>query len=223
MQALANELVEAQIHFNLYGDLVASHAEYADELSESNTFWSLTLDAHLDATILRLCKAYDQCPTSLNLRNLLDTVSENLDLFEEPNFRERLKENPFVDSLAANVPTPDSSQLQRDIASVNANDPLVKKLVIWRNSYFSHRSRDHALNPSPYVRDYPFTISDIAALLRNGVEVVNRYSNLFCATHYSTNIVGRSDFKSILEAVRETRNRREAEIERQFNQLGLNK
>src|SRR5271165_6903785 len=96
IDALGDELVDAKIHFKLYQDLVAAIPEYRDEFSQSWTFWSLTINAHLDAAALRLCKAYDQYgnnkPT-LNLRSLLDTINENLKLFDEPNFRERLKEN----------------------------------------------------------------------------------------------------------------------------------
>jgi hypothetical protein len=36
-----------------------------------------------------------------------------------------------------------------------------------------------------------------------GMTVLNRYSGLFWANHYSTDIIGRDDFRSVLEAVRE--------------------
>jgi hypothetical protein len=74
----------------------------------------MTLSAHMDATLLQLCKAYDlyDGKPTLNLRNFLETIQANLYLFDEPNFRERLKENAFVDSLAA-AP----SEAQPDVTS----------------------------------------------------------------------------------------------------------
>lgn len=221
LDALTNELVEAQIHFSLYQDLVAAYPDYAREFKESNTFWTLTLTAHLDATIVRLCKAYDQYKTALNLRNLLDTIRENLLVFDDPSFRERLKGNRFVDSLAAAPRNPDPTQLQRDIESVSDNDPLVKKLTIWRNNFYSHRSPGHALAPGALVKDYPLTLSDVSSLLRNGMEIMNRYSNLFSATLYSTDIVGRSDYKSLLKAVQEALDAHEAKIEEELRQVGI--
>jgi len=93
LTALLDELVDARTHLTLYKDLVKAHDEYATEFSQSWTFWSLTLSAHIDAVHLRLCKAYDQHekgnPT-LNLRNLLHTIEANLYLFDEANFRARL-------------------------------------------------------------------------------------------------------------------------------------
>jgi|SRR6185437_6679336 len=113
---LVDELIDAQIHFNLYQNLVAAKSDYAIELTQSWTFWSLTISAHMDVTLLRLCKAYDQYGNdnpSLNLRNLLDTITAHMDLFDEPNFRERLKKNRFVDSLAACPRRPDEMQLKQ--------------------------------------------------------------------------------------------------------------
>ncbi len=221
LEALANEMVEAQIHFNLYQDLIAAYPEYAREFSQSNTFWTLTLAAHLDATFVHLCKTYDQYKTALNLRNLLDTIRENLPIFDEPNFRGRLKGNRFVDSLAVIPHKPDMEQLRRDIESVSADDPLVKKLTIWRNNFYSHRKPGNAIDPEDLAKDYPLTFSEIKALLRNGTEVVNRYSNLFSATVYSTGIVGRNDYKSLLNAVRESLDADEAKIEQELKRLGV--
>jgi hypothetical protein len=50
---------------------------------------------------------------------LVSLIKANLHLFDEPNFRERLKDSAFVDSLAADVRRPDSSQLEKDLESVS--------------------------------------------------------------------------------------------------------
>ena len=84
LNALVDELVAAQIHFKLRQDLYAAMPEYSEEFGQSWTFWSLTLEAHMDAVVHRLCRAYDQrggSPPSLNLRNLLDTIEANLHFF----------------------------------------------------------------------------------------------------------------------------------------------
>lgn len=219
LQALVDELIDAQIYFQLYRDISAAKTEYAVEFRESWTFWYLTRSALEDAAVHRLCKAYDQYGSgnpSVNLRNLLDTIEANLHLFDEPNFRDRLKGNPFVDSLAATPRRPDQMQLQQDIRSVSDTDPLVKKLVIWRNNFYSHRSPAHALDPEAFAKQYPLTIPDIEALLANGVAIINRYSDLFIATHHSSNIVGRDDYKWLLKAARETLQAREARIEEEI-------
>jgi len=138
LEALADELIDAHDHFRLHQDLNATIPEYQVEFNQSAEFWTITLSAHMDATLLRLCKAYDlyEGKPSLNLRNFLETIQANLHLFDEPNFRERLKDNPFVDSLAASARKPDAAQLQQDLESASNANPSVKKLTIWRHNYY---------------------------------------------------------------------------------------
>jgi hypothetical protein len=112
--------------------------------------------AHREVTLLRLCRAYDTNQQStLNLKNLLHTAEAHLNIFDEPNFRERLKGNVFVDALAADLKAPDRMQLQADIEAVSTSDPIVHKLVKWRHKYFAHRDREHALQPMKLSTDYP--------------------------------------------------------------------
>lgn len=93
LEALVNELLDAHEHFCLHQGLAAAVPDYQAEFNQSAAFWSLAMTAHMDATLLRLCKAYDQYEgTSLNLTNFLETIGAYLHLFDEPNFRERLKD-----------------------------------------------------------------------------------------------------------------------------------
>lgn len=91
-----------------------------------------TRNAYIDAIFLRLCKAYDlsEGNSNLSLRNFLETIQGNLHFFDEPNFRERLQGNAFVDSLAAEPRKPELAELQKDLESVSKDNPLVKKLMV---------------------------------------------------------------------------------------------
>ena len=216
LEALVDELIDAHDHFRLHQDLDAAIPDYQAEFNQSAGFWTFTLSAHMDATLLRLCKAYDlyEGKPSLNLRNFLETIEANLHFFEEPNFRERLKDNPFVDSLAADPRKPDSAQLQKDLESVSNADPLVKKLTIWRNNYFAHRSHSSALDPNGFAKQNPILFSEIKALVDNGLRIVNHYSSLFsAAVHTSLPI---KDYKYVLDAIRRDLKVRDAELEKQI-------
>lgn len=210
LEALVYELIDAREHFRLHQDLSTTIPEYQVEFNQSADFWTSTLRAHMDATLLRLCKAYDLHPDkpNLNLRNFLETIEANLHLFEETNFRQRLKDNPFVDSLAADARKPDLPQLRKDLESVSKADPLVQKLTTWRHHHIAHRSRSSALDPQAFAEQNPLLFSEIGALIDNGLRIVNHYSGLFSATvHTSLRI---KDYKYLLDAVRRDLKRREA-------------
>ncbi len=216
LESLVDELIDAHDHFRLHQDLDAAIPDYQAEFNQSAAFWTFTLSAHMDATLPRLCKAYDlyEGKPSLNLRNFLETIQANLHFFDEPNFLERLKDNPFVDSLAAAPRKPDSAQLQKDLESVSNADPLVKKLTIWRNNYFAHRSRSSALDPKGFAKQNPILFSEIKALIDNGLRIVNLYSSLFSAAVHTSLPV--KDYKYLLDAVRRDLKVRDAELEKQI-------
>ena len=79
LTALLDDLVDARFHFSLHQNLAKAAEEYATEFAQSPTFWGLTLSAHMDAVLLRLCRAYDTYEhTALTLRNLLDTIQAHV-------------------------------------------------------------------------------------------------------------------------------------------------
>jgi hypothetical protein len=221
LTTLLDDLVDARFHFKLHQNLDKAIEEYGLEFSQSPTFWNLTRRAHIDAVLLRLCRAYDTYPHSaLNLRNFLDTIQANLSVFDEPNFRQRLKGNAFVDSLAAGLRPPDQAQLKTDIEAVGVADPLVKKLVTWRHNYVAHRNSDYALNPNDLSSRYPLLFAEIDELLKRALEVGNRYSLLFDASAHSTMMVGRDDYLSVLRAVREGMQADRRRLNEEWKQLG---
>jgi hypothetical protein len=220
LRVLAGEIVDARIHFRLYQDLRAALPEYVDEFNQSKTFWSLTLTAHLDCSIVRLCKIYDQYgrkPT-VGLPSLLETISQYVHFFQEAKFRDRLSNNQFVDSLAAIPRKPGADQLEKDLVSVKEGDPLVKKLIVWRHNFYSHLSQDYVLRGTS-LDYYPLSTQDIEALLQNAVQIINRYCDLFSANVYSTNVVGKDDYKSLLNAVRQSIKAQEDKFERERAEL----
>jgi hypothetical protein len=205
LQALCRELVEAHNHFNLYRDLQGAISDYGEEMNQSRTFWYLTLESHLDASIVRLCKIYEHHnrKDTLNLRNLLDTIQANIAFFDTANFRERLKDNPFVESLSEDSRKPDEKQLQEDIAYVDRKNSLVQSLMMWRDNVVAHRNTHYVISQKNLGDDYPLTIENIEELLAKADEILNRYSILFSAGAYSMHIIGEDDYKFVLKSIRD--------------------
>jgi hypothetical protein len=213
LDALADEIVSAGWHFKLHKALSSASIEYHLEFGQSPTFWGLTFAAHLDASIARLCKIYDQNNVSLNLRNFLDTISQNLSLFDIAEFRVRLKDNPFVESLSQDPRKPDAAQLQADLSLVGNTNPAVKKLVVWRNTLVAHRSPKLTTGQLNLTVQYPISLTDVEALINNARSILNRYSSLFSASIQSSMLIGEDDFKTTLEAVRMDLDRRKRDLE----------
>jgi len=203
LKALANDVVDAHIHYQMYEDLIKSIDKHPTVVHQSNTFWTFTLQAHLNSCVYALFRAYDQDTRALHLRSWLMTIQENLYLFDEESFRERLKDNPYVASLAQGSCKPDAAMLAHDITTCESTDLVVKKLTMYRSNRIAHRNAKALLSPSDIGERFGLTFDDIRTLLERAKTIVNKYSYMFSASFYSTKVVGRDDFNYIFKCVAE--------------------
>jgi len=218
VEALSSEIVYANIHFRLYKDITGS-VEFENELNQSKAFWGLTIQAHLDVAVFRLCKIYDKQPKSLNLEKLLKTIGENLHLFAVASFKERQGNHPLIDSLSELERVPDPTQLQIDLEYVSNENTLVKKLQYWRNNYIAHISETISRQSIDIASGNPLTVDEISELIEKSSEIFNRYSSLFNATSHSTLIVGHDDFKWVLKSVRAHKELLEEQFRKEYQKI----
>lgn len=203
IRTLANDIVDAAIHWKLSRGIYEAAETWPLVIQQSNTFWTLTIKAHVNVSVLAMCRAFDQEPSALHLLGLLQLIEQNLPLFDEAQFRVRLRDNPFVASLAESARRPDATQLATDIALCSNGDPLVRRLVIHRNTALAHLSRKRRLYSTPSRSDEEITNDDYEILLNRANEIVNRYSSLFGAEYFSTQIVGHKDYETIFRWIQE--------------------
>lgn len=215
LDALAGEICSAKDHLGLYRDLRAAEEEFGREYIQSWTFWWLTFRAHLEAALFRLIRIYDAHLASLSLRNLLDTIKARLDVFDVESFRERLKGNPFVDSLASDARKPDAAQLDADIEFAG-NDERIEKLTKWRHNLLAHRSAKNIVKGVEIAADYPLTVEEIEELVTRAFAILNRYTYLFRATSQCARIVGHDDYTFVLTSIRARLDQGAREIEEQI-------
>lgn len=203
LKALSDDIVDAHIHYRLYEDLIGAIEKYPLVVHQSNVYWSFTLQAHLNSCVYALVRAYDQDSRSLHLRSWLITIQENLQLFDDAAFRERLKNNPYVASLAEDPRKPDPAVLADDIAACSSTEAIVKKLTIYRSTRIAHRSAKFLLSSLDKEEKYGLMFDELGILLDRAKTILNRYSYLFAASVYSTTVVGHDDFEYIFQSVQE--------------------
>ena len=215
VQGLADDIVDAHIHWQMHCDLVEALNDAPVVNAQSPTFWYLTVRAHEAAALGPLCRAYDQESSALHLRNWLQTIQDNLHLFEPGEFRKRLAENPHVESLAQDHRVPDARTLADDLALVSGTEPVVKKLRAYRNTAFAHRGAKVTLLGRGNTTAPRLTVEDVGVLLERAEAILNRYTVLFGAQVHSLHIVGHNDFRYIMRTIAEAVKQVRREIHRQ--------
>jgi hypothetical protein len=213
VEALVLELVDANIAFNMHMNLIEAHVQDRTRaMQESWTFWSLTIQGHLDSAIFRLCRIYDQRLTNLGLPGFLDTIKCNQDLFLQQKYAERLQDRDHAPTLIEHFEPLNAPQLQTDIAYVTRDsNPTVDRLIDIRHNYYSHRNARDVVADVVIAEAYPHMRDEVGELLSNGLAIVNRYSLLFDANSYPGQIIGQSDYHYVLRAVQERIDRQRRE------------
>ncbi len=161
----------------------------------------MTLKSHLSTSLYMLTKAYDQRPNALHLLSFLQTIKANPVLFSETNFRERKKDNPHVDSLASESRIPDLTSLEKDISLCSKGNHLVNTLIVHRGNTLAHRNAKNTATGTSISDTHPLSWEDFEVLLARAIEVLNKYSQLFEASPYTTKPIGADDFRYIFECV----------------------
>jgi hypothetical protein len=213
LRALALELVDANISFKLHTNLIAAYeAEDGAAMREAWTFWSLTIQAHLDSAVFRLCRIYDPKNTHLGLRGFMHTIQSNQHLFSRKQFAARMAGRACADSLIEGFAPLDQGQIEVDMAYVTrTSNPMVDRLIAVRHNYYSHRNAEDVVADHAVAEKYPHMRDEVGELLKVGLAIVNLYSNLFEANTWSSGIIGQNDYHYMLRAARERLDRYRAE------------
>lgn len=217
LEDLANDIWKAGQHFNLHYNLRKAVKDYNRVFNEANAFWSLTIESNLDSCMFRLCRLYETEKSALHLHNWLVLIKKNVHLFEPTKFKERLKKNPYVDSLANSGVQPDVKQLEKDLHDTSMNNPLVRRLYMLRCNVYAHKNAKGAAKGKNWLKDYPFNYDEIESLIEKAFEILNRYSSLFKATSFSKQLIGDNDYKTVLKFMKESIDRRLAAHQADFD------
>jgi hypothetical protein len=218
LNRIDKEANRAADHWLLFKGLEASIKDYAAELNESPTFWTLTLNAHYDVVVFRLARIYDQDDSSFGLRRFLLTVKDQPDFFATDAFRKRLQHlhggSHYLETQTTDARKLDPGALEEDILSVSAeHDPLVARLHKVRNAQISH------LDPRfVAVSRLQLDRHEIEPLLKRARNLVDKYHLAYRAC-FSGKAVGSDDYKHLLDLVRKARKATVAKQTREIRKL----
>lgn len=216
LDALAYDLLEANHHYRLYHNLQKSLEEYEREINSYIGFWGLTFNAHREACLLHLCRAYDNhCDDILSLKKLIIIIQGDTDIFDISRFRGHLRENPYVDSLAQYARKPPDEQVQKDLEKVSdKTNPLVQKLSRLRGGKIAHRNIKVLIKGKNDPA--PLTWSEVEELINTGLRIFNNYRQLFEASTYSSMLIGETDYEEVLKLIRIGRKTRKFAIDIEY-------
>ena len=194
-ERLVEELKAAAMHYDLYNSIKLSIPTQKKGINKSPNFWTLTLNAHIEATRCSLCKIYDQTDNNnLTLNSWLKEFQKNhcKSEFFESNEMDKFNRIPLV-----------KGELEQDIDLVSLKDPLVNILYTrHRNNEVAHISNKLVSRGESFWKTYPLTEENIDELILRSKNIVNKYTAHYNGVHYELlSIYQKDDFNYVVDSV----------------------
>ena len=178
---LRDEINKAHTHYEIAKSLREMRNTRRSEFSETITFFSLTMNAHLFETIMSIGRFIDTRGDSLHLNIFFKFVEQNKNLFSEASFKRRLlaqgHDNDYCEHFA---------QLHTDITeAIVAEDRAriaslpVGNLIAWRHKKLAHIEKRLITENVDIMKEKPVTIQEIDNILITIHEILNRYRIAF--------------------------------------------
>ncbi|MFC1939007.1 hypothetical protein ACFLWM_02510 [Chloroflexota bacterium] len=174
---LRAELNTAYTHYEICKSLRELKSTRRTEYSEALTFFSLTMNSNLFATIMTINRFIDSRRDSLHLGVFFRFIKENLGLFSTEAYKRRLMENGMDRedcehwaTLHAYITLEMVGQDEERIETLP-----VDNLKVWRNKKLAHIERDFVTNSVDIMEAYPVTISEIDTIIATLHEILDRY------------------------------------------------
>lgn len=181
---LQTALLRANAHFHIGSGLLKSWGRFRGSISRASTFWDFTLQAHLNITLVHLCRLYVESSTSgknkgaFTIQKFLDTVEKHWASFTEEDFKKRYAGHPRLNELVAARWKPTRAQFEEDRNFCDVRQAPVSNLCKWRNEIVAHANRRWIGDErSEFVEGNPIPALD--RLIERGLEMVGRYNSAF--------------------------------------------
>ena len=89
-------------------------------------------------------------------------------------------------------------ELESDLRLISPTDPIVKKLIIHRNTEIAHIGESMVLSDKNVWSDHPLDQADYDELLRRAERILNRYSTIFDGAQFGMQMESKDDYLLLL-------------------------
>lgn len=220
------ETIHARAHLKLWERLESYRASYLKELNQAPHFFTFTLKAHLDDTLVTLSRILDRRRRGdpLSIWKFLDFAEQNLGIFSNEAFSQRMKQKPDYDEYWVKSHTPITLQeIEKDRQRLESLEHTVNNLTTWRNKVIAHIDRKFLLAGKIVSKEYPLQRQKLEEVIQALVGMLNRYSAAYESSTFLEEFPGEDDVQFVMDCIRfyiEEQNKQLEELIKQSRNKG---
>ncbi len=170
---LMKQAYTGRSHFILWKSLMQALEKDPQSLNCAREFFGLTINAHIDATMLHLSRLIDTHPQSVNIFYFLDYVERN---------RKELFKHTDQSTL--------EMALDSDRKTLQKLSPKIENVKRRRNKLYAHIDQECISNRTEILKTYPVVVGDVEELFEKIGKILNRYSGFFDGSTWVMKILG---------------------------------
>lgn len=184
---LRDELKVAFTHHEVCKTLRKLENSYLGEFNVAPTFFGLTIDAHLFATIMSINRFIDDHGSAFKLKKFFKFIEQNMDIFSDETYKKHMQNRGYDDEdceywLKKRI------RLTRDM--IKEDEKVIEKLPVknlkdWRNKKLAHIDESYVLTDAKISVASPITIGDIDQIINTLNGILNRYLLAFDGSEWA--------------------------------------
>jgi len=201
-EGLQDELNKAYTHYEICKYIRGLKKDYLAELNEASTFFGLTINAHLFATVMSINKFIDKTSESLKMDVFFRFIEDNLNLFSHEAFENRLRSKGNYDEHWVRNHIAITSDMVREDKERLGKLPI-NNLKEWRNKKLAHIDKKYVLRNADVMQESPVKIQEIDDIINTLHEILNRYLVAYDGTQWDIGLAPtKYQIKYIVDAIR---------------------
>ncbi len=202
---LIGQTIDALAHLELWKRLENYKASYLDELSQAPHFFTFTIRAHIDDTLITLSRILDSRRRGdpLNIWKFLDFTEQNCEIFSNQAFSQRMrgKSEHYEYQVKSHRPIT-QKEIEEDRQKLKGLKQTIDNLITWRDKVLAHVDRKFLLTGKIVSREYPLQRQQLEEVIDTLLEILNRYSYAFKSSTYLEKIPGEDDVQYVMDCIR---------------------
>lgn len=200
LNRLRRELNSANWHFEIYKSLKEAKKDYLKELNQAAPFWGLTIDAHALLTLVLLNRFFDKEDSHLSLEILFSLVVQNLYIFSDERFSDRLKKADRFDHYIVETRYRVTQEIVQSHRQTIHDLPM-SGLRTWRNKLLSHIDIDWVVLDKDIRKTVSLNDTHIQKIIDTLDNILNFYHGAYDSSTWVKDLPLKNEIENVFDLI----------------------
>ena len=201
LDRLMQQVVLGKAHLSIWRGLANALGSEPDVAHAAPGFFGLTLQAHLEASLLYAARLFDTHPEAVTVKSLLRLAEENASRFENARPEEVVK------------------SVVQGTSDIRSQETSLSAVKTRRDKALAHLDPKTISDPGKVGEQSKLTIKELEDLFGTAEKILNNMSAKYRGVTSFTELLDKDDYENVVRLVKLAKRTQKEEFEREFGPL----